>query len=170
MKKIFFLSGMLITTVSFSQTLPGGGGGTLPDPGTPVCGIYFDYDNAGNRIKRYYDCKAFEPTDPGTLPGDLPPVTGGKQAPGATTKAGQLQDDLVRVYPNPAQTYVDITFSASVEHAHYHLYDIKGSLLGSGYIDGKTQRVPLSEYPDGTYMVAVKNEGRRYQFKITVRH
>jgi hypothetical protein len=146
------------TNKSFAQILGPGGGGTIPDPGTPICGIYFDYDAAGNRIKRYYDCKTIEPgpEEPIEISTFYPDISG--------------SDGYARIFPNPALSYVSISFSRPVEHVHFHLYDAKGSILQSGSITGSSYRIELSGYADGIYLIALKDGDKQYRFKIVLKH
>lgn len=132
-----------------------------------VCGIYFDYDAAGNRIKRYYDCKTILPD-----PMDPPPGGGvGKPAPPADSPGvALLQSGNARVFPNPTQSFVTIEFPQALTDAHYHVYDGKGSLISSGNFKGKSCKISLQGYADGTYLIAVKEMDKQYNFKVVLKH
>ncbi|PZF74854.1 T9SS type A sorting domain-containing protein [Taibaiella soli] len=130
------------------------------------CGIYYDYDATGNRVKRYNDCQLF---DPNNLGGTTNPLPGG----GAISRmAGTDNDDnndvsLITIYPNPANDFVNIRLSETAEHVHFHLYDGKGSIVQAGDISGQEYRCNLGALAPGLYHLNILYQGKPYSFKIT---
>ncbi len=137
------------------------------------CGIYFDYDAAGNRIKRYYDCKDartepdYPPAAQGltTDPSNNQPSNRGTQNTPATDHVDG--DSKVTLYPNPTQDQFYIKLPEVGTHTHFHLYDAKGAIISSGYIDGELYEGHIGNLPAGEYTVIVYYQERNVAFKVT---
>ncbi len=140
-----------------------------------ICGIYFDYDALGNRVKRSYDCRsADEPIDPPTEATNTGTTTGGKprKAPprdstqnpdgfwGATSQAPLL-------FPNPTSGLFTLQLPSPPEKPlHFHWYNQSLQILGSGTISGPQYKGDISAWPDGVYLLQVYHGGGAYSFKV----
>ena len=131
-----------------------------------TCGIYFDYDNAGNRIKRYYDCKTFDPN----APPETDPI-GGETSRKVNSTSDQAVTDVltqpVVVYPNPATEYFMVKFPEVAPNTHFHFYDAKGSIIASGDMNEQEYRCNVGSIAPGMYHLYVLYKGKQYSFKIT---
>ena len=76
------------------------------------------------------------------------------------TAAVVVESSSVRLYPNPASTYVNV--KGAKADALVHLYDAKGTLLYEACIDADgTLQIDLSAYAEGTYLLRVGNDAQR---------
>lgn len=131
------------------------------------CGIYFDYDATGNRVKRYYDCKMFDPLNPYPDAGTTTPAPQANARMASTTQDANATDAAqVTIYPNPANDFVNIRLSEPAEHVHFHFYDAKGSVVQSGDISGLEHRCNLGAMASGIYHLNILYKGKPYSFKI----
>jgi len=132
------------------------------------CGIYYDYDAAGNRVKRYYDCKMFDPNNPYPDAGTNPPGGSSARMLGANEAAAtQNNASLITIYPNPANDFVNIKLNEAAPHTHFHLYDGKGSIVLAGDISGQEYRCNLAAVAPGLYHLNILYKGKPYRFKLT---
>lgn len=75
------------------------------------------------------------------------------------------------VYPNPANNFIavsagyDAAGKASVE-----LYDATGRLLVNKVMTTSSEEISTAQYPDGTYLLRVLNDGDVVTYKVIVRH
>jgi hypothetical protein len=137
-----------------------------------VCGIYFDYDASGNRIKRYYDCKDPYSADPGGPTGPTGPIStrrrGTQGTVTMTRNAGVSKDGAqveVQVAPNPTTGAFTITIPEAIK-THFHLYDDKGKIISSGQIEGTQYHGNITALASGSYMVVVYFKDKAYSFKL----
>lgn len=162
MKKLFILLWLLNSIASFSQN------SVNFDPGEPIerirCGIWYDYDSAGNRIKRNYDCK--DMTDQQISIGD--PVAAEMKAASDGKEIGSLNDPSsnIRVYPNPTSDKFNIKIPKAGTHTHFHIYDAKGGIITSGHIDGELYSGNMGMLASGTYIVVVYYENQAHRFTV----
>jgi hypothetical protein len=100
-----------------------------------TCKIFYNYDAAGNRIKRYYDCP------PQTNPWDEP-VT-------STT--------IRRIYPNPTTGVINVEFYNPINTATFFITDISGNQILRYDLTQLTSIVTLNITPQvpGTYLLTV---------------
>jgi hypothetical protein len=61
-------------------------------------------------------------------------------------------EPLLKVYPNPAKDKVNIVSGLKVKTA-YQLYDVRGELVSSGYLLPGTNRLDLSGFRSGVYVL-----------------
>ena len=144
-----------------------------PDPPPIICGIYFDYDAAGNRIKRYYDCKGQEIIPPGgggtessTGTGDgadTVAISYAREKP--ATVVGDAKDVCVQLAPNPTAGKFTIRLSESIR-THFHIYDIKGAIITSGFVEGAMYDGDISALVPGMYIVIVYFKDKPYAFRV----
>lgn len=76
------------------------------------------------------------------------------------------QNQAVRVFPNPAKNYVDLTTTLSGE-VDFALYDARGTLVLSRTFSQSTQ-LPLHTLPPGLYFYKVVHTGHESQGKLLV--
>jgi hypothetical protein len=75
------------------------------------------------------------------------------------------------VYPNPANNFIavsagyDAAGKASVE-----LYDATGRLLVNKVMTASSEEISTAQYPDGTYLLRILNDGDVVTYKVIVRH
>ena len=124
------------------------------------CGIYFDYDAVGNRVKRSYDCKNL--ADPW-----YPPASSSKMA--GSDRAGKEYEnqDAILVYPNPTSGAFTIRLSGvPKEPIHFHWYNDQLQILGSGHITEVIYSGDISGWADGVYILRVYEGNKVHAFKI----
>lgn len=78
---------------------------------------------------------------------------------------------VIRVYPNPASTYITIDFSNTANSAQVKLVDLSGRLAASKGIEkvAKNATLEVSHLSAGCYMLQVEQEGATHTFKIEVK-
>ena len=76
------------------------------------------------------------------------------------TAADVVESSSVRLYPNPASTYVNVR--AAKADALVRLYDANGTLRYEARTDADgTLQIDLSAYAEGTYLLRVGNDAQR---------
>ena len=76
------------------------------------------------------------------------------------TAADVVESSSVRLYPNPASTYVNV--KGAKADALVRLYDTNGSLRYEARTDADgTLQIDLSAYAEGTYLLRVGNDAKR---------
>jgi len=73
-------------------------------------------------------------------------------------------NDSVKVFPNPATTYLDVEYSpVQGQVAKFYLTDILGSKAGVYELDSyaNQHRIPLDGFPIGQYFYAILEDGMR---------
>ncbi len=82
-----------------------------------------------------------------------------------------FNDDLIHVYPNPAQDYVYINFGTKELQA-YQIYNVLGQRVTIGDFDeveGRALTLDVSQYHSGLYFIEIFEEGQEseiYQFMV----
>jgi hypothetical protein len=115
-----------------------------PSGGQGGCAIIYEYDAAGNRIKRSKIC--WSPNGGG----------GGSLRPIATSKDASLLDMVI--YPNPTSSYITIDFSSDVFNAKVELQDVAGRVLATSVPKDRSVQFDLQSYAQGTYLVVLKRK------------
>lgn len=65
------------------------------------------------------------------------------------------------LYPNPAAEYVMLEFdNTGVAAFNYRLFNASGSILDFGSIDQSGQRIKLSDYKNGYYILSIYEENK----------
>jgi uncharacterized delta-60 repeat protein len=72
-------------------------------------------------------------------------------------KAKMEEVKTVEVFPNPAKTYFNISFSLLALHSTLKLYDVTGKIVKSEELKGKNNRVSLDGIKNGVYFVRMDN-------------
>jgi Secretion system C-terminal sorting domain len=106
------------------------------------CSIYFNYDNAGNRVKRYY-CAAFEKEkiDPSTL------IAHQNLADSRTNEFGEQV--AVNFVPNPTTGKVYVENLDQVDQKAIDVIDINGKLVSHTHLEAN--ELDLSPLSSGVY-------------------
>lgn len=126
--------------------------------------INFDYDTAGNQIKREL---CLQCTDPNHKPGVVKEID--------DLQEEDLQkfspEDVISYYPNPVkeELYIKWELVADKAVSSIYLYALNGQVLKT-YNNPKqsnTLNIPFLNYPSGTYLVVLLyNGGEQKTIKI----
>ncbi|MFV7235207.1 T9SS type A sorting domain-containing protein [Flavobacterium sp. ZB4R12] len=128
--------------------------------------IVFEYDNAGNQIKRYLciDCPLGTGKTSNVLPKEI-----------MALKEEDLQkffpEDVISYYPNPVkeELYLKWELIAGNLVTSIQVYGLSGQLLKSysGLEKNNAQNIPFQAYPSGTYAVVLfYSNGEQKSIKI----
>ena len=114
------------------------------------CGITFEYDNAGNRTKRY-QCFSFAPNDPANNAKSTKNATIDRES----TNKNDLETTAVALYPNPSSGLFQLTGDAFGAKSTVIIWDSKGQTilqraLGDGFFD-------ISSLPAGVYFLKIQH-------------
>jgi hypothetical protein len=134
------------------------------------CTIKFDYDAAGNRIKRMQNCQQ-------------PPQ--GKVADTTATQQEELgaqntnEENIIEntneafniavLYPNPTNGNCIVSFNMEVTNAILTITDQLGRITETQKVTGKNVTLHLSGYPSGVYKVTVQFSGQT-AYKTVIRN
>jgi len=81
--------------------------------------------------------------------------------------------DLVKVYPNPTNDWINISFPESNQDNFYTIYNVSGQMMGQGkLLDGYStnlKRVNVSNFNSGLYFVELSIDGIKHHKKIIVK-
>jgi len=101
--------------------------------------LTFKYDADGNRISR-------------TLNANCQVVRGEAEAQEAEMAQGE-----VRVYPNPSDGSFKVLMPEDLmqDNANYELYDVNGTLITSGIINGIETDIDIGNNPSGVYLLRI---------------
>lgn len=123
--------------------------------------IHFNYDESGNRVKRYIVLGK------GSSSGD---ETSKKYE--ESNKSAEFTDKLeeltIKIYPNPTrgQLSVEINGLGIDETVDYQLFSQSGILLGTNKKNGFYFTIDMGQYPGGLYILRLMIEGKISQWKI----
>lgn len=126
--------------------------------------ITFDYDSAGNQIKRELCLSCNKANYKTTAPKEVVAI-----------QEEDLQkfspEDVVSYYPNPVkeELYLKWELVANKVVSSIYLYDLNGRVLQNyGNLDKSNNlNIPFFNYPTGTYLVVlVYNDGEQKTIKI----
>ncbi len=116
----------------------------------------YDYDNAGNRIKR----------------GIVRLENRKNDEDRQETLLAQLTDSLfdgnaIRIFPNPTKGIVRLEVeNGTVQFKRFRLFDLSGRLIDEGAQKESSLRIDLSGEPNGTYILEVWLEDTQRSYKI----
>ncbi len=135
----------------------------------PVCGIYYDYNAVGQRIKRSYDCRAIPDGGGGHTPGGGGSTS--RMAPpgreGAVLSTPEKLSSGIEVYPNPtAGPYTIALSGAPKEPVHYHWYNERGQILSSGIMKEQKASGNIASWADGVYLLQVYTPAGTESFRV----
>lgn len=137
MKKILLFCLLFTTVNAFSQTVPR---------------LHFNYDSAGNQIKRYLNMQS-------TYEKNSDSTKAFKET--ADLKEDDLlkfsQEDFLSYYPNPVkeQLYLKWELQNEVQVSHLTIFTLAGQQLRTITNLEKVNNttVPFSDLPSGTYLI-----------------
>jgi hypothetical protein len=80
-------------------------------------------------------------------------------------------NQLIAIYPNPAEQLIAVEFSDRIEEASIELTDITGKLVWSTQqiVKGKQIRLKLPKLNSGTYLLKTTTESGVYNNKVIIR-
>lgn len=117
------------------------------------CTVLYNYDAAGNRIKRYWYCFDHDPNDDKAM-----------------QEAGGLSQNGLTLFPVPAQAIVSVRLDSAVVNATLEVSDAQGKVLLSERMSGATHDVNVIDLSNGMYHLRVI-QGREYFLSsFTVEH
>ena len=90
-----------------------------------------------------------------------------------TTSGVGIEDfgSEVSVHPNPASDVLYITLSDPLEHSDVTLYNMVGQAVYSqGYDNTGSLEIPVSQLPNGLYVLSMESGGRTLHQKIVIQH
>lgn len=125
-----------------------------------MCGIWYDYDAAGNRVKRYYDCKEISNVDGGGTYGSK-----GTNQDQTNNQVTNSNKDVI-VFPNPVKDYFTIRLTDIKSRTHFHLYDSKGSIVFSGNVEGNSSTYDIHFLAAGIYHLSILYGSDKYYFEL----
>ena len=75
---------------------------------------------------------------------------------------------MVLNYPNPTNSFITLQFSDEIkfEELLIEVYNLQGSLLRIFVPKGNNQNYDLSKFPNGTYLVTVRQNGKILTTKV----
>jgi hypothetical protein len=77
----------------------------------------------------------------------------------------------VSIYPNPASNFVNIVMENAINNVDFTLYNILGDAVLTVNLNAGTNKVELSELPNGVYFYSIMKEGNILETKkLIVRH
>ena len=79
-----------------------------------------------------------------------------------TSVEQENHNSILRVYPNPAQSYITVLGEFKLRPQAYEIYSIVGKLLTSGEINSDNQLIDLSRFGSNFYILKISNQN----FKI----
>jgi hypothetical protein len=78
-----------------------------------------------------------------------------------------LTPDVINVYPNPAENYIEIYNTLTSEKVKINIYDVTGKLITSKETNYYKEIIDISKFAKGLYFVEIMNgENRIYRTKI----
>jgi hypothetical protein len=81
------------------------------------------------------------------------------------------ENQILGIYPNPAEQLIAVEFTLTVEEVHIALSDLSGKLIWetSKVVDGKQLRLKLPKVASGTYMLKTTTKQQVFNNKIVIR-
>lgn len=73
-----------------------------------------------------------------------------------------------KVYPNPTTNIINLSVgSTNITGMSYQLYDYTGKVLANGKVESENTSIPMSRYPQATYLLSVTKGNKTIKtFKI----
>ncbi|MDQ3109632.1 MAG: T9SS type A sorting domain-containing protein [Bacteroidota bacterium] len=74
---------------------------------------------------------------------------------------------LLSVYPNPASTFLTMTYHPVSDHSQFELLDLTGRIVQSGFVNAAGQTtISIADLPIGIYAIRVIDDGRSTAVKF----
>lgn len=148
----------------------------MPNSNPKICGIYFDYDAVGNRVKRTYDCRNVdEKSEDPSATASSRPAAGGKPRKAAPQNTSEevtdplsgAQTTALLLFPNPTTGPLTLRLASAPETPlHFHWYNEALQILGSGSISTTEYKSDISAWPDGIYTLRLYRADEVYSFRV----
>jgi hypothetical protein len=119
------------------------------------CWTKYNYDAAGNRIKRYWWCG-----DPNTTDGEE----------NGETKSAMSPDFGLRLIPNPAGEQVQLTSTTELSNAELNVLDLQGRMVLTQRFSGSWVELDVSRWSAGRYTLRLRTEQEEYTTSFSVIH
>jgi hypothetical protein len=151
-----------IITLIFILTIAFGSKNMLAQSGCPgvlVQKIIFSYDPAGNRIKRYIDCRDAIETPDNSGGGNSGRYA--QKPKQEETNQAEATIDLTqanaKLYPNPAKEFVIVNFTRGEEKAEAKLfiYDVQGKAVGEQKLENGINTIIVNQLKPANYLFRV---------------
>lgn len=125
--------------------------------------INYDYDNAGNRVKRYIIVEEIDNVVKGEFRSGKEDESLGKE-----DKAISEEEVSIKVYPNPTTgiVNVDIANVDETENNTLHLYDSRGELITSRKRLQGNNVIDFMNTPNGIYILKLNIGDKEKSYKI----
>lgn len=117
------------------------------------CWVKYQYDAAGNRIKRYWWCG-----DPNEI----------EKEEEVKTKSAMAEDFGLRVYPNPASDALQLSSTAELANAQLEVLDLQGRRVHSERVSGTLVSIDVSGWSAGRYTLVLRREQEEYTTSFSV--
>lgn len=117
------------------------------------CWVKYQYDAAGNRIKRYWWC------------GDPNEIEKEEEVKSLPTMS---EDFGLRVYPNPASDAVQLSSTADLANAQLEVLDQQGRRVHSERVSGTLVSIDVSGWSAGRYTLVLRREQEEYTTSFSV--
>ena len=82
----------------------------------------------------------------------------------------EIQEDLFRIFPNPADRYIQIVTESGISNARWELYDLTGRIISSGILEGTVSVISLESLSQGTYLIRIQKDSTFETHKIILCH
>ena len=74
------------------------------------------------------------------------------------------------VYPNPAENYIQLDFTGNtLSNASVTLYDLSGKMVFTKAIHDSSERLNLSEFNSGFYLLQIQNNAQIYTQSLIIK-
>lgn len=117
--------------------------------------VNYEYDNAGNRVKRTVLCVG---------------CLARKETPEVidTVKTVITEEKSILLYPNPVKDFLNVALKGDwkLEQVQLQIFDMSGrSVLKMNQIN-KTQEVSFTDIPIGAYVLTITIENKKHSYTV----
>ncbi|HCT31418.1 MAG TPA: hypothetical protein DIW31_11980 [Bacteroidales bacterium] len=74
--------------------------------------------------------------------------------------------DVIKIYPNPVTTWLQISMNKADGKGNFSLYSISGSKLSEGRIENGNALLNMEEYPSGIYILRITDGAFVQEYKV----
>ena len=99
----------------------------------------------------------------------FPSLKGSKNPPkgnGSSTVSPVTEAEIVSLYPNPVNDYLNVDFPSQDLNSTYQLIDVLGNVIVSQKVEGKSERIATASLAKGIYFLVVSNGTETTTHKI----